>query len=141
MSSPYSRVALVDQLRGSATCARAALVHEHGHVRMRADDRSGGARMIEVDVRQQNVTDVIPPDPVLLETELECGKTCRRPGIHDRHAGSDCTMPLAIACRRPRNSRSIYDKPCDKTGIGGPIILVGLIRKCPLTTLRLCSPR
>src|SRR5688572_15177619 len=66
---------------------------------MRADDRSGGARMIEMDVRQEDMADVVPPDPVLLETELECVETCRRPGIHDRHARSGLHDPAGDRVR------------------------------------------
>jgi hypothetical protein len=62
---------------------RAALVHKNPDVRMCADDRPGGPCVIEVDVREQNVTDVAPLHAVLLQPELECGKAGRRPGIDD----------------------------------------------------------
>ncbi len=76
----------VDQLLRIDHVRRAALVHEHRDVRVRADDRAGRAGVIEVDVRQQDVAHVVPAHAVLLQAELERGQTRRRPGIDDRDA-------------------------------------------------------
>src|SRR5688572_25762024 len=53
---------------------------------MRPHDRPGRTCVIEVNVRQQDLPHVIPPDPVLLQAELERRQTRCRTGIDDRDA-------------------------------------------------------
>jgi hypothetical protein len=55
---------------------------------MFAHDGSSGARVIEVDVRQQDVAHIAPAHAVALQPELECRKARRRSGIDDRNAAA-----------------------------------------------------
>src|SRR4030095_1875638 len=61
----------LDQFRRVHHVFDAALVHEHLDVRVLSDARSCGAGVIEVDMSQQDVTDVRPSDAVRLQPELE----------------------------------------------------------------------
>ena len=72
-------------------------------VRVRANDRAGRAGVIEVNVRQQDVTHVIPPDAVLLQAQLERAEAAGRTRIDDaRRRPGRCTMPAAMACGPPQ---------------------------------------
>jgi hypothetical protein len=53
---------------------------------MLAHDRSGCAGMIEMNMCQQDVTDVGPPDAIRLQPEFERLETTGRTGIDDRNA-------------------------------------------------------
>jgi hypothetical protein len=80
----------LDQLRRVHHVLDAALVHEHFDVRVRSDDRSCGAGVIEVDMSQQDVADVRPSDAVRLQPEFERLQTSGWTGIDD----GDASMAL-----------------------------------------------
>src|SRR5678815_1727903 len=84
----------VDEFRGVRHVLQAALVHEHGDVRMLAYDRSCGAGVIEVDVRQEDVTNIGPPDAVRLQAQFERLEAAGGTGIDDGHAA----MTLYKSC-------------------------------------------
>jgi hypothetical protein len=63
-------------------------------VRMLANDRSGCACVIEMDMRQQDVTNVSPSDAVRLQSQLERLKTAGWTGVDDR----DAAMPMHERC-------------------------------------------
>jgi hypothetical protein len=46
-----------------------------------AYQRTGGARMVEVDVREQQVAEVVKLEPVLGEARLQRGDTARRAAV------------------------------------------------------------
>jgi hypothetical protein len=58
-------------------------MYEHRDLWMCPDNRAGGARVIQVNVGQQNVADVIPSDAMRLQTLFERGETRGRARIDD----------------------------------------------------------
>jgi hypothetical protein len=66
----------------------AAFVDENLDVRMIAHDGSGRASVIEVNVSQEDVSDVGPTDTICLQSQFERGQTRCRSWIHNRHTGS-----------------------------------------------------
>ena len=123
-TSPHSRPSVavearraVEQLRGidhvAARRARArdtrdVRVPPHDACRWRPRDRGGCA--------SAGCGDVAEPDRLPLQAELERLETGRRPGIDERHAARRADDAVAIACGRPRNCRSIHEKPDASNG-------------------------
>src|SRR6266850_6033902 len=75
-----------EQLRRIYQMGGAALVDVYRDPRVPPDDRAGRSRMIEVDVREQEMRDVAEPETLRVETELEHIKTGRRPRVNQRKA-------------------------------------------------------
>jgi pimeloyl-ACP methyl ester carboxylesterase len=67
----------VDEVR------RADLRDPDGQPGMAADERPGGARVVEVDVRQEQVADVLDPQVVLRQPGLERGQSRTRPAVEE----------------------------------------------------------
>jgi hypothetical protein len=61
----------------------AALVNENFDMGMLPHDGTRRTRMIEVDVCQQNLSNVWPSNAIRLQSQLECRQTGRWPGIDD----------------------------------------------------------
>jgi hypothetical protein len=80
---------------------RAALVHEHFDVRMLSNDRSGCAGVVEMNMRQQDVTNVRPPDAIRLQPEFERLETTGRTGIDYRNAAMTLDEPGCDDQRAP----------------------------------------
>ena len=70
----------VDQVR----CTH--LRHVHDQVGMPADEHAGGAGMVEVDVREQQVTHVLEREAALREPLVEALDAGRRPAVEERRA-------------------------------------------------------
>jgi len=66
---------------------RAALMHEDVDVRVLLDDRADRSRVIEVNVRQQDLAHVFPPDPLPAQGRRQRRHGRRRAGIHEGDAG------------------------------------------------------
>jgi hypothetical protein len=66
---------------------RTDFVDEHAELRILADQRAGGAGVIEVDMRQQNRRHVGEPDAGGGEMLMQCRQGARRAGIDDGDAG------------------------------------------------------
>src|SRR5262249_13683742 len=60
------------------------LRHPDGELRMTSHDGAGGARVIEVDVREEQVTDVRQRKTVLFQAGLETRQRRRRPAVEQR---------------------------------------------------------
>jgi hypothetical protein len=56
----------------------------HLKIGVLADERSRGARVVEVDVAQEQVAEVLQPDPVVGETAFERRKAARRTAVMER---------------------------------------------------------
>ena len=65
---------------------RAALVHVDAGVRHAAQDRAGGAGVIEMDVRQQDVPHLVEAGAEAGQPLFESGQTRRRAGVDDHQA-------------------------------------------------------
>jgi len=66
---------------------RAALVHEHFDVRVLTGDRSRRARVIEVDMREQQLPHVAETDAAVVERRCQRRHRRRRPRVEQRDAG------------------------------------------------------
>ena len=65
---------------------RADLGHVNAEARIPLHERSGRARVVEVDVREQEVTDLREVDATSAEPALERRQTARRPAVHEGEA-------------------------------------------------------
>ena len=86
MSAPYSREALVEQLRRIDQVRRAAFVHVHRRVRAFGDERAGGAGMVEVDVREQDRAHVGEREAARRQRRDEAPAASSRPRVDEGHA-------------------------------------------------------
>jgi len=68
----------VDEVR------RSDLAHVHLKVRIPADEGAGGSCVVQVDVRQQEVADVLGHEPLLGEARFEPAETGGRPAVNER---------------------------------------------------------
>jgi hypothetical protein len=73
-------------------------------VRVLSDDRSCGASVIEVDMSQQDVTDVTPSDAVRLQPEVERLQTAGWTWIDDGDAAMTLHEPGCNDLRAPAKS-------------------------------------
>jgi hypothetical protein len=86
--------ARIDEVR------RADLAHINPQARVSAHQDAGSARMVEVDVRENEMAHVLERNPVGRETGLEGAETARRTAVHQRRLvagqqvrGDDPRMP------------------------------------------------
>src|SRR5688572_19666414 len=86
----------------------AALVDQHLDVWVLPDDGPGCAGVVQMDVGQEDVTDVGPPDTIRLQSQLECGKTRCGAGVDDRHPAMALHQP---ACDDLRPSAKVQIDP------------------------------
>jgi hypothetical protein len=70
--------------RGVDEVRRADLGDVHLQARVLPHERARGARMVEVDVREQQVTQVLQLEPALGEPRLQLRDTARRPAVVQR---------------------------------------------------------
>ena len=73
-----------DQLLGIDEVRRASLMYIHAQGRIRTNERAGRARVIEMNVRQENGPQVRDRDARAIELGSERRQGARRPGIDER---------------------------------------------------------
>ena len=90
---------------------RAALVDEHPDARVPAHDRAGGARVVEMNVREEHVRHVGEAQSLRLQAELERLQATRGTGVDEReraaavhHAGRNGVRTAEKAEINPRET-------------------------------------
>ena len=107
---------------------RATFVHEHVYVRVTANDRASGTSMIEMDMGEQNVSNLAQPQSLLLKPEVQRLQTGAWSRVDERHrSGStndrrrDGMWPAEKQHVNPREARGkdgheVGPAPADYTG-------------------------
>ena len=97
---------------------RADLGDVHLQAGVLADEHAGGAGMVEVDVREQQVPHVLQLEPALGEARLQLGDADRGPAVEERRpirgleqVAADHPLPAEVA-----QVERAQGHPCQRSG-------------------------